>query len=381
MQKIVVCGLGKVGKGLALFLKSLGHEVFGLDVNPDAAAALEREMNTTTSPAVACGGAEAAVLIVPTPQEGDRLSSAHVVRAGEEARQHLPPSATLLIASTLDPRDALSVCEHLRAIYTPVMIRLGTVLQDLQTQPYLLIGSHRVELPEYHAALALWSPGWQRWTESQILHADPTTIACAKLAINASLSSRIAWANDVAMRARAFGADAQAVLQAVGMDPRIGPAFLQEGWPPAGPCLVRDLGVWSSVPGDGMAEGIVVAHRIVRQRMLRDVMDRLAARPVETVAVIGLTYKPNGLDYTDAFGVEAVKVCAKAGYKVYAYDREGSSEALIAGLGGQRVEATAPFSAFDAIVVGFPGYPEELAREAERKSRGLLVVNPWEGWR
>ena len=46
-------------------------------------------------------------------------------------------------------------------------------------------------------------------------------------------------------------------------------------------------------------------------------------------------------------------------------------------LGATKVDATAPFNSFDAIVVGFQGYPEEMAKQAKDNSRGLLVVNPW----
>jgi UDP-glucose 6-dehydrogenase len=209
-------------------------------------------------------------------------------------------------------------------------------------------------------------------------HADPCTVACAKMAINASLSSRIAWANDIFERAKAFGADPAMVLKMVAEDPRIGGGYLKAGFPPGGPCLPRDLDVWTSQQGNGLAESVLIAHRAARNRVIAHILEELSKKPVRSVLVVGLTYKEGGLDWTNALGMEVLKELKDdMGYKVYAYDREGTPAAMIEKYGAVRVEANSPFNSFDAIVVGFKGYPEEIAEKARKESRGLLVVNPW----
>ena len=102
-------------------------------------------------------------------------------------------------------------------------------------------------------------------------------------------------------------------------------------------------------------------------------MDELRALKIPTVLVIGLTYKPGGLDYTDALGLEVVRECAKAGFKVYAYDREGTPGEMLAQLGAERIEA-GQFCKADAVVIGLPGYPEKLAQDHWKDS---LIINPW----
>jgi UDP-glucose 6-dehydrogenase len=256
-----------------------------------------------------------------------------------------------------------------------VFIRLGSVFDDLMSQQYLLVGTFDKE--RVGDAVRVWK--WHHGTRTGMLwHADPCTVACAKMAINASLSSRIAWANDIFERAKAFGADPAMVLKMVAEDPRIGGGYLKAGFPPGGPCLPRDLDVWTSQQGNGLAESVLIAHRAARNRVIAHILEELSKKPVRSVLVVGLTYKEGGLDWTNALGMEVLKELKDdMGYKVYAYDREGTPAAMIEKYGAVRVEANSPFNSFDAIVVGFKGYPEEIAEKARKESRGLLVVNPW----
>jgi len=376
MAKVTVCGVGKVGTGIVTFLRSLKHVVTAFDVDPARLKDFipSDTLRLTTDPKEAYADAEAAILIVPTPQQGDGLSADYVIEAGEEARCLVARGTPIYIASTLDPRTAGEVCGRFDAELVPVFIRLGSVVQDLVSQPFLLVGTHNRTFRD-DLVRHVW--GFRLEEERRVVVSDPTTIATAKLAINASLSMRIGWANDMAERARRFGADPKAVCRIVGLDPRIGPAYSNAGYIPGGPCLPRDLDVWSAIPGRGMAEAVLVSHRATRGRVVATILEELNKRPVRTVLVVGLTYKEGGLDWTNALGMDAVRECAKAGYQVYAYDREATPAEMIAEAGGQRVEGDAPFNSFDAIIVGFPGYPAQIAEQARENSRGLLVVNPW----
>jgi nucleotide sugar dehydrogenase len=379
-MKVVVVGVGKVGSGLIDHLVSLGHSVTALDTNQNALTAFTCshgeacEVVCTIDPNEAYRAADAAVLIVPTPEDGDRLSSKYVQGAGEQARALLPKGAPIFIASTLDPRDANELCGSIDAIYTPVFIRLGSVFEDLQNQKYLLVGTFDKERVGDAARLWKWHFGSRT---GMLWYADPCTVACAKMAINATLSSRIAWANDIAERAKAFGAEPGLVLQMVSEDPRVGTGYFKSGMPPGGPCLPRDLDVWTSVPGNGLAEAVLICHRAARNRVIAKILEDLASKPVRSILVVGLTYKEGGLDWTNSLGMEILKELKGTEYKVYAYDREGTPASMVEKFGATKVEGNAPFNSFDAIVVGFPGYPEAMAKQAKDNSRGLLVVNPW----
>ena len=155
MARVAVIGLGKVGVPLASYLTTLSHQVVGVDVDAGLVERLRQGKNplpwepamnlqafeATLSLSEALEGAECAIVIVPTPQRGDRLSGDHVRLAIEKIRD-VNPSVLVLVASTLDPEDIHAICRGLGSniVYNPVMIRLGYVVEDLAQARFLLIG-------------------------------------------------------------------------------------------------------------------------------------------------------------------------------------------------------------------------------------------------
>ena len=111
-----------------------------------------------------CLDTDAAVLAVPTGLEGDRLSAAHVqevITKLHEAGYQKP----ILVASTLDPRSATSVCGDPGTFYTPVLIRLGAVRHDLERAPFFLIGTlyHEMASAAVLDVLHIWAPPGLDW--------------------------------------------------------------------------------------------------------------------------------------------------------------------------------------------------------------------------
>ena len=240
---VCVLGLGKVGLPLASYLGWRGHKVYGFDTNPDITKRLMAGENTLPwEPRIhlekitirdsledALEKSELVYIIVPTPLEGGkRLSSEFVRRAREGVEKHW--SGTIIIGSTLDPRDAGDVCDASHVVYNPPLIRLGHVFEDLRDMQVLLIGQR-----------AAYAQRWVEWLwmhNARVVVGDPESIAVAKLAINVSLSMRIAWANELAEVCQRYRVSDKVVLDAVGADPRLGRGYLGAGWPPAGPCFV-----------------------------------------------------------------------------------------------------------------------------------------------
>jgi len=177
-----------------------------------------------------------------------------------------------------------------------VMIRLGHVVEDLAQARFLLIGGGTAE--QRHWIERLWWP-WGTSPAHQVICSDPLTIAVAKLAINATLSSRIAWANDVAERAISFGANPYDVIRALGADPRIGSSHMRWGHPPGGPCIPRDMEVWCRVKGLGLAEVIRGSHEVQGKqfigRLIKEIqsiapknLDSLGLRLLEALQGMGI---------------------------------------------------------------------------------------------
>ena len=337
MANLALLGLGKVGLPLAAHFAAIGHTVVGVDTNPKLIEMLHagadplpwepgtsladrRGIVFTTDLRLALDGVDAAVIIVPTPQMGDRLDDSVVEKAVREVWEH-DREIRVCIASTLDPRSAWLLNNH-RIAYTPVMIRLGHVREDLRNASLFLLGVYG-GLDMAGWARGIWYP--EGYSPTNLVHevfANPTTIAVAKLAINATLSSRIAWANDVAERAQSFGADPDVVLKTIGLDPRIGPAFLRKGWGPSGPCLPRDMDVWCSVKGLGLAEIMLATHRVSNRQILDRVEGFVRGLAIANpkVLILGATYNPGAMDVTESLGLAVFRVAIARGWQPHLMD-------------------------------------------------------------
>lgn len=328
---VAVIGLGKVGLPLACHLARLGYPVSGYDLKLPGPMPWEPGVNEfrhlvglANSLGEALEAAAFALVVVPTPLEGGRLSSRHVREV--LGALHTGPGTTWVVVSTLDPREAAEVCGRPEVVYCPAMVRLGSVMADLARPPVRLVGG--LDGQRLLQALDLWDSGPRDYP---VVTSDAVTIALAKLAINVTLSARVAWANELARVARDIGADPEDVTFAVGSDRRIGREFMVPGWPPAGPCLPRDLEVWRQLPWASMAGAAYRSHLQTKQDILDALVHRLrkAADPPR-VCILGYNYRPGVPDATETLGFSLREDCRELGWEVRALDVRdpGAQEAV-----------------------------------------------------
>ena len=288
---VAVIGLGRVGLPTACYFARLGHQVIGYDVDSELLSRLSQGENPLPwEPGVAewlgsikyvrtldealyhpgiskglVSDRAYAYVIVPTPKRGSGLSAEYVKSVLDQINIS-GWSGWVIVGSTLDPRTVTKVCTGPEVLYNPPLIRLGHVIEDLAYPTVGLFGMNTSAGLEVLRELWGWS-GVHQVNVREVV-GDPLSIAVAKLAINVSLSSRIAWANEIAEMCRAVGASSEKVLEAVGGDARIGSAYLKPGWSPAGPCLPRDLDVWCSLGSSPMAVSAKLGHGLSRQRVI-----------------------------------------------------------------------------------------------------------------
>ena len=243
---------------------------------------------------------QAVFICVPTPERGGWLLDQEIETVLETLKS-LGWDGLTVIVSTLDPRGISSIFEHQNLVYNPPLVRLGHVIHDLLFPSMLLIGGYNPLNMDKVQALWNWSPD----STVLVFRADPLTIATAKLAINATLSSKIAWANDIIFRAKEVGADAAKVLQIVTTDPRIGASYMKSGAPPAGPCIPRDLYVWHSLHAQmDLVYAVSQSHAGAKTRLLDRVVSEIkAVGSKPKVAILGITYNPGTTDYTGSIGL------------------------------------------------------------------------------
>lgn len=329
-MKVCVIGLGKVGLPTACHLRNLGHTVRGYDISKELMRKLQDGQNPlpwepgvhpenltiATTLEEALDGVDMVYVIVPTPSTPTGLSS-KLVRQAIGAVEWQGWSGLIVVGSTLDPRDADFVCSR-NIAYSPPLIRLGHVMGDLAFAPVGLIG-HTTE-SEYTGVRELWNWHWSH-EGPIVIKGTPRTIAVAKLAINVSLSMRIAWANEIEQLCSRMGADADTVMKAVTADPRLGQGYMSPGWPPSGPCLPRDLEVWKTFGQVRLASDGAQTHKETQDRMLAAVEEEVSAHAVAPrVAVLGLVYNAGALDITNSQGVMAAERFLSRGWQVVVYD-------------------------------------------------------------
>ena len=320
-MKLAVVGLGKLGSCLAASLAVAGHDVTGVDSNPDAVEAFAtnrpspepslnsyiaraREHLSATTDLGEAMAASTVFVVVPTPStdHGDFDASAVVdVLDGVTRRYRAsgPRMPVVCVVSTTSPGtiDNLSATHPgVRIVYSPLFIALGQIIDDMRLPDFRLIGAYIPgDAAQVRHALDSLSPaanhpdyGVRRPETRTML---PVEAEICKLAVNAYIVTKAAYANTIAMACQTIpGADARRVLDAVGADRRIGHAFLAPGANPGGPCLPRDcraLEVW--LDDRHTTRGLPRAAQVVADEQLAYIAQFFA--PHHRVAVLGMAYK------------------------------------------------------------------------------------------
>jgi UDPglucose 6-dehydrogenase len=169
--------------------------------------------------------------------------------------------------------------------------------------------------------------------ESPILFTGRRTAELTKYAANAFLATKITFINEMADLCEAVGADVREVARGIGLDNRIGRKFLHAGPGYGGSCFPKDTLALLKTAEDfetpvRIIEAVVQVNDTRKRAMGRKVLGALGGEPRgKTVAVLGLTFKPNTDDMRDAPSIAIVQSLIDAGVKVRAYDPEGTETA------------------------------------------------------
>lgn len=340
-ERVAVVGIGKLGLCFALNLERAGYAVTGIDKNESYVKLLEQKEFNSAEPGVTAllrsaknffatvnlaeelSNHKLVFVMVPTHTmaSGAYDHSAidevvAVIRSEGEAKE----PRHLVISSTTMPGYCDRVAEELAPLgwsvsYNPEFIAQGTILANQAQPDMVLIGSENAELGAQIARV------YERLCTNAppIRQMSRKSAEITKLALNCFLTTKIAFANFVGDVATQSGADALAVLGAIGSDQRVGSRFLSYGYGFGGPCLPRDNRAFAAFTESvGMHSLVGVAtDQANRAHLDFQVAQFLAQNPAGASVELGpVSYKKESVSIEASQQLEYAVRLAEAGCKV-----------------------------------------------------------------
>jgi UDPglucose 6-dehydrogenase len=410
-MRIAVVGTGYVGLVSGACFSEFGVWVSCVDSDADKVARLERgempiyepglaglvaanraagRLQFTTALAPAVAAAEAVFIAVGTPsRRGDgHADLSHVFAAAEAIGRALAasPGYTVVVTKSTVPvgtgRAVAAILERAcpRARFdvaaNPEFLREGSAIADFMRPDRVVIGAEaepaRAVLRQLYRPLYL--------LETPIVFTAIETAELIKYAANAFLATKITFINEIADLCEALGADVQDVARGIGLDGRIGGKFLHAGPGFGGSCFPKDCRALLRTAEEAAAPLALVDTVLkVNERRKAQMAERIIAAlggsaRGKTIAVLGLTFKPNTDDLREAPSLVIVPQLLAAGAVVRAFDPAGLAAAkqLLPGLVCGR-DAYDAIEGADAVVL-LTEWNEFRALDLDRVGR--LLASP-----
>lgn len=367
-MKIAMIGTGYVGLVSGVCFSDFGHDVVCVDKMPEKIAMLERgevpiyepgldavmarnvdagRLTFTTDLARAVDGADAVFIAVGTPtRRGDgHADLTYVMAAAADIANALTGYAVVVTKSTVPVGTNRKVAEVIRATRpdaefdvasNPEFLREGAAIDDFMKPDRVVVG---VESDQARDVLGdIYRPLFLR--DFPIVYTDLESAEMIKYAANAFLATKISFINEIAALCERVGADVKSVAKGMGLDGRIGNKFLHAGPGYGGSCFPKDtsalarIGQEYGVP-QRITETVITVNDHTKRRMIDKVMD-LCGGSVngKTIAVLGVTFKPETDDMRDAPSLTMVPALVGFGASVRVVDPHGKKEgeALLPGV-------------------------------------------------
>jgi UDPglucose 6-dehydrogenase len=306
--------------------------------------AREGRLRFTTDLPEAMAGADAVFLAVGTPsRRGDgHADLSYVFAAAEQVARAAAGPLVLVTKSTVPVGTGRRVREIVRAARpdlaievasNPEFLREGSAIGDFMRPDRVVIGTEGG--PGGERALAvlkrLYRPLYL--IETPIVATSIETAELTKYAANAFLAMKVTFINEVADLCERVGADVHDVARGMGLDGRIGRKFLRAGPGYGGSCFPKDTLALARTAQDAgspvrLVETTIAVNEARKAAMAGRVVSALGGEVAgKTVAVLGLTFKPETDDMRDAPSLSVLPPLAAAGARLRAFDPAGTGTA------------------------------------------------------
>ncbi len=360
-MRVAMIGTGYVGLVSGACFSNFGHHVVCVDKDADKIARLKRgeipifepgldalvadnvkagRLAFTTDLAAAVPDAEAVFIAVGTPsRRGDGFADlSYVYEAAAEIADGLKHYAVVITKSTVPVGTSKKVADiiHERrpnakfdVASNPEFLREGSAIEDFQRPDRIVVGTESERAR--NVMRALYRPLFLN-DKTPFVFTTRESSELIKYAANAFLAMKITFINEMADICEKSGADVQDVARGIGLDGRIGSKFLNAGPGYGGSCFPKDtIALVRQADECGAPSRIVEAVVDVNAKRKKRMADKIASAfggvKGKTVAILGVTFKPNTDDMRDSPSLDIIPALQAAGATIRAFDPEGMKEA------------------------------------------------------
>lgn len=427
VRAVSIVGLGKLGAPIAACFASKGYEIVGADVNERFIAAINEgrapiyepgldemlrdnaaRLRATADISESVSASQITFVVVPTPSNDEGgFSLDYVLSACEKIGEALAAkdeyhlvviTSTVLPGSTdgpvrqlLEQKSGKECGIDFGLCYSPEFIALGSVIRDVLNPDFVLIGESDPR------AGAMLSAFYKTINDTDAPHSrmSNSNAELAKIAVNTYVTTKISFANLIARLCEKMpGGDADVVTTAIGLDKRIGGRYLKGAIAYGGPCFPRDNQALSAfarqleVPAilaEATDEANARETQLLGERVRQELNKTLGEAAIGgTVAILGLSYKPDTDVAIEAPGTLLAIELLQAGNKVIAFDPAagGNAQNLAARADVELELAPSALECVqkaDIVVVATPWreFKELQPADFEREGRPRVLIDCW----
>ncbi len=400
-ETIGIIGAGWVGLVTAACFADLGHRVVVRDVVPERieqlkagqvpiyepglAELLERNrerMSYTLEIADVTDKADFFFICVGTPPTYSGDADLSAVWAFIDELPPLKRRAIVVMKSTVPVgtgekvRAALKArgLEHLGYAANPEFLAEGRAVEDFVHPDRIVVGSF--ERADGERVGALYAG-----VDAPIVYSDVPSAEMIKLASNAFLATRISFINEIANVCEVTGADVEQVAAGMGLDRRIGPHFLHAGIGYGGSCFPKDVTALKQLAGNSgyhfqLLSSVIEVNELQKRRVVGKLEKHLGTLAGKTIAILGLTFKPDTNDMREAASIVLGSRLLAEGSEVRAWDPVAERDSYLHGSKFCNSVLEAVTGADAAVVVTEWKELRELASETVRRAmRNPLIID------
>ncbi len=416
---VAVIGCGYVGSVVAAGLAYAGQRVTGIEIDPDRLVHLregrisfyepdleklirrgiaEGQLSFTGTPD-GVAGADVVFVCVDAPAGDDGAADlSHVAAAVASVAEHLRPGQVLVSKSTLPAGGSAWMEKRLAdlgvvgcpVVVNPEFLREGAAVGDFLHPDRIVLGGEPGAVAQVRRVLEpiltqAFETG-RRERRPELVLTDRASAEVLKHAANAFLASRVSLINEIAEVCVAVGADVRVVAEAVGLDARIGPSFLEAGLGWGGSCFGKDLEVFGALARSHgveptLTDAIRASNYAHRDWVVRMIQQELGGLEGRRIGLLGLAFKPGTSDLRDSPAVDLAERLIAAGASVCAHDPAVATAPGVEGL-AQCADVGAVAWRADAVVLATE-WPEFVNADLEHVAtlmEGDLLVDLRNAW-